>query len=153
MPVRPPPGARQTDLLEWQPPEPVRRFDDKLVQAASAEQRVARAIAAALLGSDRAEIGRQMGDYLGKPVSKAMVDAYASPGREDHVISITRFIALLQVTGDRRLLELIAEPLGWAVIERRYLPLIELAAVREREDELRRQGDALRRQAKSRGVL
>ena len=153
MPKRLPPPLPQLDLLDWQPPKPTRRFDDYEVQAVNLEARMARAIAAALLGLDRAEIGRQMGAYLGKPVSKAMVDAYASPGREDHVISITRFVALLQVTADRRLLEMIAEPLGWTVIERRYLPLIELAAVREREDELRRQGDALRRQAKSRGVL
>ena len=64
-----------------------------------------------------------------------MIDAYASIARDDHVISTPRFMALLQVTADRRLLELLAEPAGWAVIERRYLPLIELAAVREREDE------------------
>ena len=143
----------QPDLLDWQPPATVRRFDDVQVRAATPNGRLAKAIAAALMGQDRAQVARDMSDYLGRPVSKAMIDAYASIARDDHVISTPRFMALVQVTADRRLLELLAEPLGWAVIERRYLPLIELAAVREREDELRRQGDALRRQAKSRGVL
>ena len=150
---RPPAKTNQPDLLDWQAPEPTRRFEDRAVHAATVEGRIAKAVAAALVGEDRAEIAKAMSTYLGKTVSKTMLDAYASPAREEHVISLARFIALLQVTADRRLLELIAEPLGWAVIERRYLPLIELAAVREREDELRRQGDALRRQAKSRGVL
>jgi hypothetical protein len=94
-----------------------------------------------------------MGDYLGRPVSKAMIDAYASVARDDHVIPTPRFMALLRVTSDRRLLEFMAEPLGWAVIERRYLPMITLAAVTEREAALRRQADALRRQVRARGVL
>jgi hypothetical protein len=37
---------------------------------------------------------------------------------------------------DARLLELLAAPQGWTVIERRYLPMIELAAVTERKKEL-----------------
>ena len=94
-----------------------------------------------------------MSEFLGDHVTVNMLNAYASPARQDHPISMARFISLLHATKDRRLLELLAEPLGWAVIERRHLPMIELAAVQERQGELNRLADSLRRQAKSRGAL
>lgn len=146
-------GQAQPDLLDWRAPEPTVRFDEVAVRSATIAGRLAKAIAAALLGRERAEIAKTMGDFLGRPVSKAMIDAYASVARDDHVITMPRFVALLHATADRRLLELLAEPLGWAVIERRHLPLIELAAIQEKASELSRQADVLRRQAKSRGAL
>ena len=82
-----------------------------------------------------------------------MLDAYASEARREHAIPVTRLIALMHATGDRRLLQLIAEPLGWAVIERRYLPMIELAAVQDQRDELAKRADALRRAARAGGAL
>jgi hypothetical protein len=48
---------------------------------------------------------------------------------------------------------MIAELFGWTVIERRFLKLIELASLQEREDALRRQREVLRREAKSEGIL
>ena len=145
--------GRQPDLLDWQPPEPVVRFADPAVRSATVNGRIAKAIAATLAGLDRTEVARAMSEYLGKPVTKHMVDAYASVARDDHVISTARLAALLHATGDRRLLELLAEPMGWAVIERRYLPLIDLAVLQDKQDELRRRGDALKRQARQQGVL
>ncbi len=147
------PSSAQPDLLDWQAPEPVVRFEDRAVRSATIAGRLAKAIAAALHGHNRTDVARTMGDFLGRPVSKAMIDAYASEARDDHVISTPRFIALLHATGDRRLLELLAEPMGWAVIERRHLPLIELAAIQDKAAELTRQADALRRQARQRGGL
>ena len=143
----------QLSLLEWTPPEPTVRFDEVQVRAATIEARVSRAIAAALKDSvsDRQAVAEAMGDFLGQRVTKNMLDAYASVAREDHPITIARFVALLHATRDRRLLELIAEPLGWAVIDRKMLPLIELAAVQEKQRELHAQADALRRRAK--GVI
>lgn len=145
----------QLDLLAWQPPQPVARFPDDAVRASTLSGRVSRAVAAALrdCGISREEIARRMSDYLGETVSQNMLDAYASQAREEHRISVPRFLALVHATGDRRLMEAMAELFGWTVIERRFLPLIELAQVREREDELRRQAEALRRQAKSGGLL
>ena len=143
----------QADLLDWQPPQPVVRFEDVQVRSASIAGRIAKAIAAALVGKDREQVALAMTDYLGRAVSKAMLDAYASAARDDHVISMPRFVALLQATGDRRLLELLAEPLGWAVIPRRFLGMIELAALQEQRDELARRSEALRRQVRKQGVL
>jgi hypothetical protein len=143
----------QPDLLDWRAPEPVIRFDEAAVRAQSLSVRLAKAIAAALAGHDRAAVARTMSEILGRPVSKHMVDAYASAARDDHAISAPRYMALARATSDRRLLQVMAEPMGWAVIDERYLPLIELAAVREHEDRLRRQGDVLRRQARSGGLI
>jgi hypothetical protein len=74
-----------------------------------------------------------------------MLNGYASEAREQSVITVPRLLALIHVTGDRRLLQLLAEPFAWAVIESRYLPMIELAAVQEHEAKLRRHADQLRR--------
>jgi hypothetical protein len=147
--------AAQPDLLEWEPPQTVARFAEDQVRAASLAGRVSRAVAAALTdAAERREtIAARMSAFLGERVSPAMLDAYASQAREDHRISVPRFAALLHATRDRRLLELLAEPMGWAMIERRHLPLIEVAAIREHEDELRRRREHLMRQARTGGGL
>ena len=141
----------QPDLLDWQAPEAVTRFKEEQVRAASFAARVSRAVAVALADADvdRETIAARMSTFLGERVSPAMLDAYASQAREGHRISVPRLMGLLHATRDRRLLELLAEPMGWAVIERRHLPLIEVAAIREHEDELRRRREFLMRSARS----
>ncbi|MCA3359173.1 MAG: DNA transposition protein [Roseomonas sp.] len=141
----------QPDLLDWQPPEAVKRFPEEQVRAATFAARVSRAVAVALADADaeREAIAARMSSFLGERVSPAMLDAYASQAREDHRISVPRLMALLHATRDRRLLELLAEPMGWAVIDRRHLPLIEVAAIREHEDELRKRREYLMRSARS----
>ncbi len=148
-------AARQPDLLDWTPPEPVAAFAPEAVRGATLEARIARAVSVALQDSklSREEIAARMSGWLGTKVTTNMLNAYASVAREDHPIGLSRFLALVQATGDRRLLELLAEMFGWAVIERRHLPLIEMAAVQERLDELHRTKEALRRQARAGGGL
>ena len=138
----------QMSLLDWQAPEPVIAFDPRLIRSNSISGRLSRAISISLqeCGRSRDEIAARMSDILERPVSLPMLNAYASAQREGHEISVTRFDALLSATGDRRLLEFLAEPHGWSVIERRYLPMIELAAVSERKKELTRKENGLRRQ-------
>lgn len=153
--MTPPRHPDQPDLLDWQPPEPVASFAPERVRAANLGDGIARAVAAALRDADvgRDEIAARMSAFLGEPVPRSMLDAYASEARRTHPIPVTRLIALIHATRDRRLLQLIAEPMGWAVIERRHLPLIELAAVQDRAEELRRRADALRRAARNGGAL
>jgi hypothetical protein len=143
------------DLLTWQAPQPVASFPADQVRAASLSQRISRAVAATLRDCklDREEVAQRMGEYLGEPVRVPSLDAYASQAREGHRVPACRLMALVHVTGDARLLQLLADEFGLAVIERRYLPLIELAAVREHEDEVRRHAEQLRRKAKSGGLL
>lgn len=148
----------QMTLLDWEPPQPVTRFAPERVRGGTKQQQLARAIGAALKDADargvtREDIAERMSEFLGERVSKHMLDAYASPARGEHVISLLRFLALLHATGDRRLLELLAEPLGWAVVEQRHVALIELAAVQDKQDELRRQAEALKRRARAQGAL
>jgi len=147
--------AAQMDLLAWQAPEVVRAFDPATVRGGTLAARIARAVSVALNDCplSREEVAKRMSVYLGVRVSKAMLDAYASAAREDHAISLPRFMALIDATGDRRLLELLAEGFGWAVIERRHLPLIEMAAVQERINELQGTRDMLRREARAKGAL
>lgn len=143
----------QPDLLEWQPPETVVAFEPAHVRAATVAASIARAVAATLRDCSlpRDDVAQRMSAYLGERVSKAMLDAYASEARREHAIPVTRLIALMHATGDRRLLQLLAEPLGWAVIERKHLPMIEVAAIREKEDELRRTREQLMREARKAG--
>lgn len=153
-----PPLPGQLDLLAWTAPEPVRRFDEHRIRAANIRDRLARAIAAALKDADaagvtREEIAQRMSDFLGERVSLNMLNGYASQAREDHTISVPRLMALLHATGDQRLLELLAEPMGWAVVQKKYLPLIELAAVREQADALTKRSRQLRSAARREGTL
>lgn len=141
----------QPDLLGWTPPQTELAFDEAEIRGATVAARIARAVSVALRdsGKGRAQAAREMSTFLGEDVSPAMIDAYASVARETHRISLPRFLALLHVTGDRRLLQLLAQPMGWCVIEDRHAPLIEVALIREREDELRRQREALMRKARA----
>ena len=145
----------QMDLLAWQAPEVVRAFPPELVRGASFEARIARAVSVALTdcGVPRAEVADRMSGYLGQKVSLAMLNAYASAAREEHTISLPRFLALMHATGDQRLLELLAEPFGLAVVERKHLPLIEMALVSERITEMKGVYEAKRREARAKGGL
>jgi hypothetical protein len=155
MPRRAVSRTEQLDLLEWQPAETVTRFDDVQVRAASIAGRVCKAISAALdeCGRPRERVAEAMSQFLGARVSLNMLNAYASQAREDHQISAVRLVALIHATGDRRLLELLAEGFGWSVIERKYLPLIDLARLRERSDLLDAEASAIRRQARATGII
>lgn len=149
------PSPAQLDLLAWSPPETVRAFDPAAVRAGTWPARIAKAVGAVLRDCplDRAKVAQEMSAYLGARVSVNVLNAWASEARDEHTIPLTRLIALLAATRDRRLLELFAAEMGWAVIERRHLPLIDLAAVQEQQDTLRRQADRLRYQARQGGAL
>jgi hypothetical protein len=134
----------QPDLLDWQAPQ---AYPAEAVRAATVAGRISRAVAFTLrhCGVKRQDIAARMAAYLGEPVSPAMLDAYASQAREDHNISAVRLLALAHATGDVRLLDMLCEPLGFAVIDRRLLPMLELADTHEQIETLRRRQDGIRR--------
>lgn len=146
---------RQRDLLSWTPPEPAPAFDPTRIRGATLEASIARAVAECLRQHDarREDIAFEMGRFLGCTVSVNMLNAYASEARVGHPISLERFIALMHVTHDARLLQAIAEPSGFAVIERRYLPLIELALLHDHEDRVAKRRKHLQAQARAEGML
>ena len=144
-------SPRQLDLLnDWTPPETTAAFDPALIRASTIAGMISRAVAAALRDCPlkRAEVAERMTAYLGEAVTTNMVNAYASQAREEHVIPVNRLLALIHVTNDRRLLQALADQFGWAVIEKRHLPMIEAAAIDAHIRELDKRRDALRRQAR-----
>jgi len=144
----------QLDLLAWQPASPVVAYQPERVRAATIGKSISKAISETLKssGQTRAQVAQKMSEYLDEPVSENMVNAYASEARDEHIINIVRFVGLLHVTRDRRLLELVAAMFGWAVIERRHLPAIELAELMESRAELDREVEFRRRQLKRGGA-
>ena len=140
----------QLYLLGWTPSQLDLSFDDRDIRAATLDARIARAVAVALAdcGKPRAAVAREMSAILAEAVSPHMLDAYASVARGQHRISVSRFVALMQATGDRRLLQLLAATMGWAVVEKRHLKLMEVAELREQEDNLRRRREAAMREAR-----
>ncbi|WP_338665020.1 hypothetical protein VQH23_07550 [Pararoseomonas sp. SCSIO 73927] len=140
----------QPNLWDYEPPPVVAEFDPDEVRGKNLAARLSMAISKALstVEASRAQIAARMTGFLGgPPVTKAMLDAYAAQSRPDHSISVPRFVALLHATQDRRLAQMLVEGLGWAVIEKKYLPLIEVAELREQEDRIRRRVKTLTAQA------
>ena len=147
-------GDRLTlDLLNWDPPEPAVRFEEAKVRGATLGARFCRAMAAALkeCGAPREDVARRMGEYLGEEVSKPMLDAYVSEARETHTINIIRFAALVHATRDMRLLSLLPDLFGFAVVDERYVSLIRAARIREKAAELDKLADAEERRARGIG--
>lgn len=141
------------DLLSWRPPEPVVKFDATQVRAASLDQRLCKAMALALkeCRMDRGIVAERMSEFLGEKVSLSMLNAYLSAGRPTHVISVVRFAALVHVTQDRRLLELLAELFGWSVVDERYADAIREVELVEKKDEIDRQIQLTRMKRRSGG--
>ena len=141
------------DLLSWVPPEPVVKAAPEQVRAATLDQRLCKAMALALkeCGLKRGEVAARMSEFLGESISLAMLNAYVSAGRPTHVISIVRFAALIHVTKDRRLLELLAELFGWSVVDERYADAIAEVELAEKKDEIERQLQATRARRRSGG--
>lgn len=130
--------ADTMDLLGWQPPAAPAAFAPEVVRAATLRATLAKGVGAALKDAEkgREAIAQEMADYLGETVPKGMLDRYAAESSEEHVISLVRFVALIHATRDYRLLQLLAEPFGLAVIDARYLPAIEQAVIDDKIAEL-----------------
>lgn len=143
-------SSSQLDLLDWSPPVTVVSFDPQLIRANSFGGRLKRAISVCLKDThySRSEIAERMSDRLGRTITLNVLNAYASVARDTHEISVPRFNALVGAIGDRRLVEFVAADHGWAVIDRKHLPFIELAAVNEQKRVLAAQERQLRASAR-----
>lgn len=85
---------------------------------AGLEQRICRT-AGVMLASDsrsRAVIAAEMSELLDETVSKEMLDAYASPARLEHKVPMSRFFALVAVTGRLDLLDPLMREIGAALL-------------------------------------
>ena len=147
--MSPPRDSRTLDLFAWQPTPPVIRHAEE-IRAASLGARVSKAVSLAMKESSRTrdEIAEAMGAYLGRPVSKAMLDAWASESRDSHNISTVNLVALIQATGDHRLLGMLADLFGLAVIPERYVGAVEEALANDKIRELEERAKLARRRWK-----
>jgi hypothetical protein len=141
---------RTMDLLSWQPPEPQVSFPREQIRAHTINATFARAISRALkdCSKHRSEIANAMSVYLGENVTENMLNAYASEARDNHKINMPRFMALVHATEDYRLLSLLTEGFEFAVIPKKYLPLIEQALLDDKIEELTRARKIAKRQWK-----
>lgn len=144
---------RTLDLLKWDPPQVAEGFARGEIRGATFGAKIALAVAATLRDckEPREAIAQRMTAYLGEEeggITLNMLDAYASQARTSHQISAVRLLALCAVTEDLRLLGLIAEELGFAVVEQKYVGVIEAVQAEEKAEELRAYAAARRRAAR-----
>jgi hypothetical protein len=139
---------RTLDLLDWEPPMIVRRYDEERVRTASLRSRIARAVSETLkeAAGSREEIAEAMSAWLGEEVSVNMLNAYASEAREDHSIPYLRLLALMHATGDVRLLQMGAEMFNHVVADNRYLDWIKVGMDADRREQAAKMADELNRE-------
>jgi hypothetical protein len=117
------------------------------IDGATLEIKLCRAISEALkeCSESRAIIAARMADYLGEPhFSKAMLDAYASAGRDSHCITVKRFLALIHVTGATWMLDVLAEQFGCYVMGNEDARNAELGLIDKKISELQARRRALK---------
>lgn len=154
MPPRRPLCAETPDLLSWQPEDPVRRYDERRVRAGTVDGLVARLVSellrdAAAKGVTREQLAEALTEW-GRPTALSTLNGYASQGREDQRIDAARLLGLMEITGDVRPLQAMAERLGYAVIPERHLAWIEYGQIVEHRRELERMEAASRRKVRTR---
>ncbi|MBK5957430.1 hypothetical protein CCR97_04295 [Rhodoplanes elegans] len=140
------------DLFRDYAPAPVvPRFDADQVKAWTPARRLSRAIAKTLdeCGRSREEVAAALSEHLGERVSKATLDAYASP-EKPHAISAQRLAGLVVVTGDVRPLNTLLNEAGLIVIEAKYEALLRREKARELREKLDREIEAADAQWKAR---
>lgn len=129
----------------FEPPAPAKRA----AALAGLERRISGA-AATILNSDgrtREVIAAEMSVLLDEEVSRAMLDAYASPAREQHKVIMSRFLALIAVTERHDLLDPILREIGGALlvgeeVNTARLGHIERQITALQEEKRRLKGDA-----------
>lgn len=94
---------------------------------------IARALSQAMSqsGKSREQIAMDMSEFLSAETTKNMLDAYASPSRDEHRIPIDSFIALIFATEGFGLLGFVAEQFGFVVVPEKYSALIKLHLIDE----------------------
>ncbi len=99
---------------------------------------VAASVARALREDERSRqaIATEMSAVLGEPVSKAMLDAYASEGRGEFNISAHRWLALIAITNRWDIADAIITRCGARVLSGEEIRAAELGHVQAKMAEL-----------------
>ena len=119
---------------------------------AGLERRISEVVAKILnteqaAGQPREVIAAKMSVLLDEDISRAMLDAYASPARDQHKVPMSRFFALIAVTDRHDLFDTLVREIGGTVLvgEEVYTARLghierQMAALQEEKRRLR--GDA-----------
>jgi len=85
---------------------------------AGVEQRICRMVGTILNGDSRPRevIAAEMSVLLGEDVSRAMLDAYSSPARNEHKVPLSRLLALIAATNRHDLLDPIMREIGASLL-------------------------------------
>lgn len=84
----------------------------------------------------REDVAAKMSAMLGEPVSRMMLDAYASPARDTHRIGLTRFKALARVTGCLWLWEVAVDGDGLTLLQGEQARLAQIGALEQQVREM-----------------
>ncbi len=123
-------------------PEAMPAFEKEDVRAGTIEGKIALAVSKILKddGRSREDIAKAMSEWLNdKKMSGAMLNAYSSQARDSYKITVARFWALIETTGDIRLLQEIANSVGYVVMEERYAKRVKKAEKEEQIEALKAQ--------------
>lgn len=90
-------------------------------------------------GRSRAVIAAEMSEVLGEEVTKAMLDAYASPARIEHKVPFSRLMALIVVTGRQDLMDPLMREGGMAVLIGEEVKTARVGHITRQLDKLKRE--------------
>lgn len=87
-------------------------------QLAGLERQICRTVGTILASDPRSRevIAAEMSVLLDEDVTKSMLDAYASPAREEHKVPMSRFFALVAVCARHDLLDPLVRQIGAALV-------------------------------------
>lgn len=129
------------DLSAWETEPVTIGYVDDVAGRGSLGNRIARLISRAMRDAKdenanlgRAEIAARMTESLGRSVTAAILDKWASEAAEEHRIPLDAFVALIEATGQHRLLGFLPSLFGFAVVPSRYVDMIELQQLQEHEE-------------------
>ncbi len=145
--------TKTLDLFGWEPKNPkIPTYPHDVIKAATLGGRISRAVATTFSDAKSGETSKErdviiadMASFLDEDVPISTVNGYCSQARESHNITVARAIALMHVTKDYRLLVLIAEELGLAVVPKRYEHAVREAILAEKRERIDEELKALRR--------
>ena len=142
----------QGDFFNFQLPQPFTQIDERGHEGelAGINRVVASAVAQMLrdCGKSRHEVAILMSELVDDTVTKAMLDAYASEGREDHNISMGRFMALTAATSSYSVLGDLLRKIGATILVGEEIYLAEMGHLDAQERDIKRRKAQLKMIAK-----
>lgn len=137
---------------DYQPEEVAAKLASEITKGGTLNVKIARVVAHACQqsGKTREKIAQEMSEFLDQTITVNMLDAYASPARENHKITLERFIALLDATECAGLLAFICQFVGFVAVPERYADIIEVWQAEQQLEKISRRRDQLLAKVKGR---